>query len=837
MSPIGLNGTLANSMTWLPLLLTAIERARKHSFLSCLLLATAAYTMSVLAGSGQGFTYTGALAFAYAIFLTTLPSLSKNEHQLSSTRWERLKPLAVFAGAMTLTIGVASFQILETMNAAKLSVRPKLRYDQFSEGSFPFSLAWMSWIEPIYHRGDVTTYTAPFALMLGILAAAIAIWRRGNKRPILFWLWAAVIAWILIMGSHTPFNRMVYNIPFIKLFRMPSRHTFEWTFAVSILAAYGWDEFAALIAGWKPRISIRWEWVNIALAIVCLLLSVLAGWKLSAVITSEPHFDPAIGNLDYPYLKWKAIFTLSIILTIWRCNCIVKRPWRVAMAAMIVALACFVEPFLELKQWAMPTSLTADHFTSVAATTPLLQQYPPEQNRVYTPVNPFAESHLYRRKVDAVDYTAVTGLQDISGYEPLTLERYSRALRGLPWEHVDRTPWTLPDQALFDPRSHVLDILNTTLVTTYSSFIPKSEELVDKDGISFIAANTPSDAEQHLQLSLNNERFECNTLALVTTLGNASDFIDGTPVAEVFIHSIDGQVIKRHLRAGIDTAELAYERADIRPSVRHALAPIYDSYAGDASNTYQAHRFLSRLHLGQQTCVDSIEIVKLVQTVELKLWKASLYNTISRRSIPLPTAASERWQYVYQHDGAVILRNLRALPRAWLVPETEVLDKKEVLRRIRGESEAPFDPRRTALFEFDAIKPPTLSGKPLAADAYARVVTYEPNRLVIETNADQQAALVVSEIHYPGWVATIDGAKAPIYQTNFLLRGVAVPPGKHRVEMCYLAPGARKGAIISFITLSLIAAITFNPKLRKRLKSKGGKPGSALSVAEETELN
>jgi hypothetical protein len=35
------------------------------------------------------------------------------------------------------------------------------------------------------------------------------------------------------------------------------------------------------------------------------------------------------------------------------------------------------------------------------------------------------------------------------------------------------------------------------------------------------------------------------------------------------------------------------------------------------------------------------------------------------------------------------------------------------------------------------------------------------------------SVLVLSEINYPGWVATIDGAKAPIDATDFLLRGCA----------------------------------------------------------------
>jgi hypothetical protein len=147
-----------------------------------------------------------------------------------------------------------------------------------------------------------------------------------------------------------------------------------------------------------------------------------------------------------------------------------------------------------------------------------------------------------------------------------------------------------------------------------------------------------------------------------------------------------------------------------------------------------------------------------------------------------------------------------------LVAKAEALDKVEILSRIRGESKTPFDPRSTALVEIDPHKLPALSAEPLSTNSYARIVTYEPRRMAIETNSDKQAMLVVSEMHHPGWVATLDGVKTSIHQTNFLLRGIFVPEGKHTIEMVYKAPGARNGAIISIFTLLLISALAVNAK-------------------------
>src|SRR5215510_10297553 len=59
MSGLGRCGSLTNAMMWLPLMLIAIERARKGRFLLCLAGAGAAYAMAVLTGLGQGFLYAG----------------------------------------------------------------------------------------------------------------------------------------------------------------------------------------------------------------------------------------------------------------------------------------------------------------------------------------------------------------------------------------------------------------------------------------------------------------------------------------------------------------------------------------------------------------------------------------------------------------------------------------------------------------------------------------------------------------------------------------------------------------------------------------------------------
>jgi uncharacterized membrane protein YfhO len=52
----------------------------------------------------------------------------------------------------------------------------------------------------------------------------------------------------------------------------------------------------------------------------------------------------------------------------------------------------------------------------------------------------------------------------------------------------------------------------------------------------------------------------------------------------------------------------------------------------------------------------------------------------------------------------------------------------------------------------------------------------------------------------------VDGRDVPIQRVDYLLRGVAVGPGEHRIEMRYQPWSWRAGWIVSLLTVVLLAA-------------------------------
>ena len=54
--------------------------------------------------------------------------------------------------------------------------------------------------------------------------------------------------------------------------------------------------------------------------------------------------------------------------------------------------------------------------------------------------------------------------------------------------------------------------------------------------------------------------------------------------------------------------------------------------------------------------------------------------------------------------------------------------------------------------------------------------------MVVEASAGRPSLLVLTDSWAPGWKAKVDGRDADVQRVDYLIRGVAVPAGRHTVE-------------------------------------------------------
>jgi hypothetical protein len=151
-----------------------------------------------------------------------------------------------------------------------------------------------------------------------------------------------------------------------------------------------------------------------------------------------------------------------------------------------------------------------------------------------------------------------------------------------------------------------------------------------------------------------------------------------------------------------------------------------------------------------------------------------------------------------------VFENLRVLPRAWLAVRVESLAEYDQLRLIRGEvSGRSFDPREVALMTpEDATRLDMRLGEShggTSKPGEVAILHREMGRMVLEAETTHAAMLVLSEVLTPGWHASVDGSEAEIWRVDYVLRGIALQPGKHRIEVWYSPGSLKTGATISIV--------------------------------------
>lgn len=183
-----------------------------------------------------------------------------------------------------------------------------------------------------------------------------------------------------------------------------------------------------------------------------------------------------------------------------------------------------------------------------------------------------------------------------------------------------------------------------------------------------------------------------------------------------------------------------------------------------------------------------------------------------RRDVPL---ADPRARLVYDGPDARVYANGYAVPHAYLVGRQQAVAGEN--QAFAAVTAAGFDPRATAVTE--APVPSVPAQDPAASPAPAGAATierYEDERVVVRARARAASLLVLTDSWAPGWKATVDGRDAEVRRVDYLVRGVAVPAGRHRVELRYAPASWRAGWITSLVALLALGALVVLERRRAR---------------------
>lgn len=151
-----------------------------------------------------------------------------------------------------------------------------------------------------------------------------------------------------------------------------------------------------------------------------------------------------------------------------------------------------------------------------------------------------------------------------------------------------------------------------------------------------------------------------------------------------------------------------------------------------------------------------------------------------------------------------IYRNELALPRAWVAHEAIPAEEDWL-----GQLTAQPDLGRVVIVESASKN----SQQPVSSTltdtnsqgSTADITDYSSDRIEVETDITAPGWLVLSEIWYPGWQATVNGVTQPVEKVNGLLRGLYLSqPGTYHITLSYQPRSVLWGQRISGLTAALL---------------------------------
>jgi hypothetical protein len=175
----------------------------------------------------------------------------------------------------------------------------------------------------------------------------------------------------------------------------------------------------------------------------------------------------------------------------------------------------------------------------------------------------------------------------------------------------------------------------------------------------------------------------------------------------------------------------------------------------------------------------------------------SMHNTAFLLS-PLPIIG-EPFPLERRSGDVYIYRNPEFLPRVFLVGKLD--HTNGWIEDLRTIASPTFNPRLEAVASSEVA----FQGVDSVAGS-AEILEYRSNEAVIRTSAGSPAVLVMSDMYYPGWEATIDGVPVPVFRVNCTMRGVVVSEGEHQVRYEFRPSSVRYGAMLSALGIALFSA-------------------------------
>ena len=393
--------------------------------------------------------------------------------------------------------------------------------------------------------------------------------------------------------------------------------------------------------------------------------------------------------------------------------------------------------------------------------------------------------------------------RNAEGYDPLVPAARRAALDGM------REDGTLP-RAFLETDPGRLELLGVrwVQVPTRSLVVPADDEGLG-DAVD-VVLEPPRPKQFALPFTYATE------VRFASFLSGAAEVPQGEIVAECVARLATGREIWLPIRAGVDTAEWAWERPDVRAIVRHERARILKSFP--VREGFPGHQYLGVLRLPGRFAVVGLRFRARPEAPPLRLLRLGLRDAATGRDAGVGLASGYLSDLVRLREAAgtplvTLFEVRRGVGPAWVVESLRRLpDATRVSDFLRSPTRLGVDSRREALAVARDVEGVTL---PLASRSSGAVLARaDAGRLILR--AAGPGLLVVSEGWDPGWSVRVNGASERVLRVNGDRLGVVLREGTHRVVFRHHARGLDWGVALALLGGAGLAAALLHERVSGR---------------------
>ncbi len=624
---------------------------------------------------------------------------------------------ALWLGAMSVGLALGLPQLLPTFELGGLSQRAGgLDSEFFTSFSFhPFLL--LTYLSPFvlgnpYPKGspELMAYVG----LLPLALAGVAVW-RARTRVVWFYAGLALAGVALAFGRWNPLYVYLRHIPFLNLFRVPARYLYWTSFGLAVLAAHGLDALLAL-----PRRAAKRR-----ARMVPALVGALAVGAMATVGLSAGRVEQLVG-------AWRVLplaFGLMAVGVVWAARWVNR--------SLIVVMAC-VALCADLYAYGAVLDLTYNGTLPIEEVThrPRSADFLAQDGglyRLYTKEEIVPDLSVQRESYYP-NLGLPWGLSSANLYLPLVPRSYGDYLQSLTPERLNRLNvryYLIPQLLPVDAASELYDVHNPLAALRAGEWVPVG-------GLDVIG------------------------LQIESYLSHAAQMRDGELAGELILRDDAGREVSIPLRAGIETAEWAYEREDVRRQVQHAMprvASTFSARSGFPPGEHPGHTYLATVDLPAPMRLAAVCWRPVLPEAFVRLERVRLTDILGTPRLLAHMAGLGDHTLVYRSEDVLIYRNEDALPRAYTLP----------LSAVRAQGDALILPDRLDKGDVGAVE----------------VLRYDDLRVELQARVSEESCLILADLAYPGWRAMVDGEPAPILRADGLFRAVILGPGEHMVTFAY----------------------------------------------------